>query len=52
MNLFAPISVSLLSEVFGWIRGKNAEFISPTELLSKNEGREVARVVSAGTVKI
>jgi B9 domain-containing protein 1 len=52
VNLFSPISSSMLSQVFGWFKGKNAEFISPTELLSKNEGREVARVVSAGTIKI
>jgi B9 domain-containing protein 1 len=38
--------------VFGWLKGKNAEYIAPTELLSKNEGREVTRVVSGGTVKV
>jgi B9 domain-containing protein 1 len=41
-----------MSEFFGWMQGKNAEYISPTELLSKNEGREVTRVQSGGTVKI
>jgi hypothetical protein len=42
----------MLSQVFGWFKGKNAEYISPTELLAKNEGREVTRVVSGGTVKV
>jgi hypothetical protein len=34
------------------LAGKPAEYISPGELLYKNEGREVTRVVSAGTVKV
>ncbi len=42
----------MLTEIFGWLKGKNAEYINPTELLSKNEGREVTRVTSSGTVKI
>lgn len=52
VNLFRPISSSLLSHVFGWFKGKNAEYIHPTELLSKNEGREVTRVESSGVLKI
>ena len=42
----------MLSQIFGWIKGKNAEYITPTELLSKNEGREVTRVQSGGTIKV
>jgi hypothetical protein len=38
--------------MFGWLKGKRAEYINPTELLSKNEGREVTRVVSGGVVKV
>jgi hypothetical protein len=38
--------------VFGWLKGKNPEYISPTELLAKNEGREVTRVLSGGVVKV
>lgn len=34
------------------ITGKPAEYVSPTELLYKNEGREVTRVISTGTIKI
>jgi hypothetical protein len=34
------------------ISGKPAEYISPSELLFKNEGREVTRVISTGTIKI
>lgn len=52
MNLFSPMSSSLLSQIFGWLKGKNAEYISPTELLAKNEGREVTRVQSGGVVKV
>ena len=52
VNLFQPVSSSLLSQIFGWFKGKHAEYVSPTELLAKNEGREVTRVVSGGTVKI
>jgi hypothetical protein len=32
--------------------GKPASYIAATELLYKNEGREVTRVVSSGTVKV
>ena len=52
VHLFAPVSSSLLSEFFGWIKGKPAEYINPSELLAKNEGREVTRVASSGTVKV
>jgi B9 domain-containing protein 1 len=52
INLFKPVSSSLIASVLGWIYGKNAEYISPSELLSKNEGRDVTRVQSGGTVKV
>lgn len=52
VHLFNPISSSLLSEIFGWLKGKPAEYINPKELISKNEGREVTRVQSVGTIKI
>ena len=52
INLFRPVSSSLISQVLGFFNGKNAEYVSPTELLSKNDGREVTRVQSGGTVKI
>ena len=34
------------------LKGAPAEYITPTELLYKNEGRDVTRVASAGLVKI
>ncbi len=46
------MSSSLISQVLGFLNGKNAEYVSPTELLSKNEGREVTRVQSGGIVKV
>lgn len=52
INLFAPVSSSILSQVFGYLKGQQAEYISPSELLSKNEGREVTRVQSGGIVKV
>lgn len=52
MNVFKPVSSSPLSELVGFISGKPAEYKSFTELLYKNEGREVTRVVSAGTIKV
>lgn len=42
----------MLTELFGWFKGKSAEYINPSDLLSKNEGREISRVASQGTVKI
>jgi B9 domain-containing protein 1 len=51
-HVFSPVSSSFLSEFFGWVKGKPAEYISPTELLCRNEGREVTRVVSCGTIKV
>jgi hypothetical protein len=42
----------MLSDLVGYLTGKTAEFKSATELLSKNSGREVTRVVSAGTIKV
>ena len=44
VHLFCPMSSSLLSEFFGWFKGKKAEYVNPKELISKNEGREVTRV--------
>jgi B9 domain-containing protein 1 len=52
INLFKPVSSSLIASVLGWFYGKNAEYVSPSELLSKNEGRDVTRVQSGGTVKV
>ena len=52
VHVFTPISSSVLSDFLGMIAGKPAEYISPAELLYKNEGREVTRVKSAGTVKV
>lgn len=52
VNIFAPVSSSMLSDFLGFVAGKPAEYMQPNELLSKNEGREVTRVQPAGTVKI
>lgn len=50
--MFTPVSSSLLSDIVGFIAGKPAEYTSHVELLRRNEGREVTRVVSAGTIKV
>jgi len=50
--VFRPVSSSVLSDFVGFLSGKPAEYKSFTELLHKNEGREVTRVVSAGTIKV
>ena len=52
VHVFTPVSSSFLSDMLGHLLGKPAEFINPKELLYKNEGREVTRVTSAGTVKL
>lgn len=52
VNVFKPVSSSILSDLVGFLSGKPAEFTSYTELLYKNAGREVTRVVSAGTIKV
>ena len=52
VNVFKPVSSSILSDLVGDLSGKPAEFMSFTELLYKNSGREVTRVVSAGTIKV
>lgn len=52
VHVFRPISSSYLSDFLGFIMGKPAEYLQPAELLYKNEGREVTRVESAGTVKV
>ena len=44
VHIFSPISSSYLSDFLGMLTGKPAEYIAPTELLYKNEGREVTRV--------
>ena len=52
VNVFTPVSSSVLADIIGYLVGKPAEYRSYAELLHKNEGREVTRVVSAGTVKV
>ena len=52
VHVFKPVASSYLSEMLGALRGKPAEYITPTELLYKNDGREVTRVENAGVVKI
>ena len=52
IHVFCPISSSILSSILGFWRGAPAEYMSPTELLTKNEGREVTRVESVGLVKV
>ena len=52
VHVFTPISSSYLSDFLGMLMGKPAEYHSHVELLYKNEGREVTRVQSAGTVKV
>ena len=52
VHLFKPVASSLLSTWIGWYNGENAHYINPTDLLSKNEGRALTRVSSAGTLKI
>jgi len=52
VHVFSPVSSSILSDIFGFLTGKPAEYTNHIELLHKNEGREVTRVVSAGTIKV
>ena len=52
VHVFSPVSSSILSDIVGFLSGKPAEYTNHIELLHKNEGREVTRVVSAGTVKV
>lgn len=52
VHVFTPVSSSFLSELLGTIMGKPAEYIAPRDLLHKNEGREVTRVMPSGTVKV
>lgn len=52
VNVFTPVSSSFLSQFLGSLAGKPAEYISPKDLLTKNEGREVTRVTPTGTVKV
>ena len=52
VHVFCPIASSTIASLLGMLRGNPAEYITPTELLSKNEGRDVTRVTSAGLVKI
>lgn len=52
VHVFTPVSSSYLSDFLGMLMGKPAAYIAAAELLYKNEGREVTRVVSTGTVKV
>ena len=52
VHVFCPMSSSYLSTFLGILKGSPAEFAASTELLTKNEGREVTRVSSVGLVKI
>jgi hypothetical protein len=52
VHVFTPVSSSYLSDFLGMLMGKPATYIAAAELLYKNEGREVTRVVSSGTVKV
>ena len=51
-RMFKPISSSLLTKFFGWLAGKNAEYVDAPRLIAKAEGREVTRVQSGGLVKV
>jgi hypothetical protein len=35
-----PRPLSLFSAIFGWLRGKIAEYEAPTRTIAKGEGRE------------
>jgi len=50
--LYKPIPMSLFSGIFGYLKGKMAEYETPTKLIAKGEGREVTRVETTGKVKI
>lgn len=52
VHIFAPVSSSYLSSFFGFLLGKPAEYLNPTQLLTTNDGREVTRVESTGLVKV
>ena len=52
IHVFCPLSSSILSSILGFLKGSPAEYTAPTDLLTKNEGREVTRVESVGLVKV
>lgn len=50
--LFKPVPISKFSAIFGWLRGKEAEYEDPSRVIAKGEGREVTRVETVGKMKI
>lgn len=44
VHVFTPMSSSFLTDILGFLTGKPAEYKKPSDLLHKNQGREVTRV--------
>ena len=52
VHVFCPMASSTLASLLGTLRGHPAQYINPSDLLAKSEGRDVTRVTSAGLVKV
>lgn len=51
ISLFAPTTTTPFNNFYGWITGRLPEFIDP-KFAAREEGRDMTRVVSNGSVKI
>lgn len=52
VQIFSPITSSVVLKFFGFLAGQRAEIINAPKVVSSGDGREITRTKSEGTVKI
>ena len=52
VQIFSPITSSVIFKILGMIKGQRAEYINAPQVVASGEGREITRTKSEGTVKV
>lgn len=52
IQIFKPLPQSVISGLFGFLGGVEAEFKEPEKILALGEGREVTRAKSMGVLSL
>jgi B9 domain-containing protein 1 len=52
VQIFSPVTSSVILKFMGILSGKRAEIIDAPQIMATGEGREITRTKSEGTMKI
>jgi B9 domain-containing protein 1 len=52
VQIFSPLTSSIMLKIFGFLNGQRAELINAPKVVASGDGREITRTKTEGSVKV